>query len=133
MEFNNGNYRPDLLFDDPLIITRIKHHPMALWKTRKNGYICQINWRKCPIDISRVFLSPSTVFLLLKQLSVNESERKTIFLCCWQTEGRVDRYYQLTESDLRKFKPRFLQPTDLTNFRSFLFGWGNIAKFTLRS
>ena len=37
MEFNNGNYRPDLLFDDPLIITRIKHHPMALWKTRKNG------------------------------------------------------------------------------------------------
>jgi hypothetical protein len=38
MEFNNGNYRPDLLFDDPLIITRIKHHPMALWKTRKNEF-----------------------------------------------------------------------------------------------
>jgi predicted nucleotidyltransferase component of viral defense system len=37
MEFNKGNYRPDLLFDDPLIIKRIKHHPMALWKTRKNG------------------------------------------------------------------------------------------------
>jgi hypothetical protein len=24
------------------------------------------------------------------------------------------RYYQLTESDLKKFKPRFLRPTDLT-------------------
>jgi len=45
----------------------------------------------------------------------------------------IMRYYQLTESDLRKFKPRFLQPTDLTNFRSFLFGWGDIAKFTLRA
>ena len=38
MEFNKGNYRPDLLFDDPLIIKRIKHHPMALWKTRKNEF-----------------------------------------------------------------------------------------------
>ncbi len=24
------------------------------------------------------------------------------------------RYYQLTESDLKKFKPKFLRPTDLT-------------------
>jgi hypothetical protein len=26
----------------------------------------------------------------------------------------IMRFYQLTEGDLRKFKPRFLRPTDLT-------------------
>jgi predicted nucleotidyltransferase component of viral defense system len=33
-EFNNNHYCPELLFDDPLILERIKHHPMADWKTR---------------------------------------------------------------------------------------------------
>ena len=32
--FNNGNYNPELLFEDKDIITRIQNHPMALWKTR---------------------------------------------------------------------------------------------------
>lgn len=32
--FNQGNYNPDLLFEDKDIITRIQNHPMALWKTR---------------------------------------------------------------------------------------------------
>ena len=31
-EFENGNYKPDLLFNDQDIINRIKGHPMALWK-----------------------------------------------------------------------------------------------------
>lgn len=31
-EFENGNYYPELLFDDHIIINRIKNHPMALWK-----------------------------------------------------------------------------------------------------
>ena len=31
-EFENGNYYPELLFDDQDIINRIKNHPMALWK-----------------------------------------------------------------------------------------------------
>lgn len=31
-EFTNGNYMPELLFDDQNIINRIKNHPMALWK-----------------------------------------------------------------------------------------------------
>jgi hypothetical protein len=34
-EFSAGRYRPELLFDDPNVIERIKHHPMALWKCRK--------------------------------------------------------------------------------------------------
>lgn len=33
-EFNNNHYYPELLFDDPLILERIKHHPMAKWKIR---------------------------------------------------------------------------------------------------
>jgi predicted nucleotidyltransferase component of viral defense system len=33
--FNQGNYQPDLLFDDKDIIERIKEHPMAVWRTRK--------------------------------------------------------------------------------------------------
>lgn len=30
--FNQGEYKPEALFDDPEIINRIKEHPMALWK-----------------------------------------------------------------------------------------------------
>ena len=30
--FNQGEYKPELLFDDGEIIERIKEHPMALWK-----------------------------------------------------------------------------------------------------
>ena len=33
-EFRNRNYKPELLFDDPAIVERIKDHPMALWKCR---------------------------------------------------------------------------------------------------
>ena len=31
-EFENGYYKPELLFDDQDIIERIKEHPMAIWK-----------------------------------------------------------------------------------------------------
>ena len=31
-EFDIGNYRPNLLFDDSEIVERIKNHPMAIWK-----------------------------------------------------------------------------------------------------
>lgn len=30
--FAEGNYQPELLFDDADILSRIRHHPMALWK-----------------------------------------------------------------------------------------------------
>ncbi len=30
--FAEGNYQPELLFDDADILSRIEHHPMALWK-----------------------------------------------------------------------------------------------------
>ncbi|HPY99846.1 MAG TPA: nucleotidyl transferase AbiEii/AbiGii toxin family protein [Clostridiales bacterium] len=30
--FATGEYQPELLFDDAEIISRIEHHPMALWK-----------------------------------------------------------------------------------------------------
>ena len=30
--FAEGKYRPDLLFDNADILSRIEHHPMALWK-----------------------------------------------------------------------------------------------------
>lgn len=30
--FNQKEYHPELLFDDPLILERIAEHPMALWK-----------------------------------------------------------------------------------------------------
>jgi hypothetical protein len=33
--FLAGEYRPDLLFEDNEILSRIKNHPMALWKCRK--------------------------------------------------------------------------------------------------
>ena len=36
-EFSKGKYRPDLLFDDPEILERIRNHPMALWKCGKNA------------------------------------------------------------------------------------------------
>jgi len=30
--FNQGEYKPEVLFDDHEIVERIKEHPMALWK-----------------------------------------------------------------------------------------------------
>lgn len=33
-KFEDGEYVPELLFEDKDILTRIKNHPMALWKTR---------------------------------------------------------------------------------------------------
>ena len=34
-KFENGEYIPELLFEDIEILNRIKNHPMALWKTRE--------------------------------------------------------------------------------------------------
>lgn len=34
-KFENGEYIPELLFEDNGILERIKDHPMALWKTRE--------------------------------------------------------------------------------------------------
>lgn len=34
-KFRNGEYCPELLFDDPEIIDRISWHPMARWKVSK--------------------------------------------------------------------------------------------------
>ena len=34
-EFAKGSYRPELVFDDADMLTRIKMHPMALWKCAK--------------------------------------------------------------------------------------------------
>ena len=33
--FARGDYRPELLFDDSETLSRIEHHPMALWKCSK--------------------------------------------------------------------------------------------------
>lgn len=33
-KFENGEYKPELVFDDSEILARIKNHPMALWKTK---------------------------------------------------------------------------------------------------
>ena len=33
--FNNNDYQPELLFEDNDIVEKIKEHPMAIWKTRK--------------------------------------------------------------------------------------------------
>ncbi|WP_303867554.1 nucleotidyl transferase AbiEii/AbiGii toxin family protein [Acetobacterium wieringae] len=33
--FENGDYIPELLFEDVTILDRIKNHPMALWKMRR--------------------------------------------------------------------------------------------------
>ena len=35
--FYKGIYQPELLFDDEVIINRIKEHPMAIWKTMNNN------------------------------------------------------------------------------------------------
>jgi len=32
--FKNGEYHPELLFEDVQILERIRNHPMAIWKTR---------------------------------------------------------------------------------------------------
>ena len=34
-KFESGEYIPELLFENKEILARIKHHPMALWKTRE--------------------------------------------------------------------------------------------------
>jgi len=34
--FENKKYTPELLFDDDEIIDRIRNHPMAIWKCKKN-------------------------------------------------------------------------------------------------
>ncbi|MGI6673223.1 MAG: nucleotidyl transferase AbiEii/AbiGii toxin family protein [Limnochordia bacterium] len=33
--FENREFRPELLFDSEDILSRLAHHPMALWKTRR--------------------------------------------------------------------------------------------------
>lgn len=35
-EFLLGNYHPELLFDDEEVLSRIRNHPMAIWKTRNH-------------------------------------------------------------------------------------------------
>jgi len=35
--FAEGQYKPELLFDDPETLERIREHPMALWKSGKNA------------------------------------------------------------------------------------------------
>jgi predicted nucleotidyltransferase component of viral defense system len=35
LRFENGEYIPELLFEDEAILVRIKNHPMALWKMRR--------------------------------------------------------------------------------------------------
>ncbi len=35
-KFRKGYYRPELIFDDPETLERVKEHPMATWKTNKN-------------------------------------------------------------------------------------------------
>lgn len=34
-KFENGDYLPELIFEDGKILARIKDHPMALWKTKE--------------------------------------------------------------------------------------------------
>lgn len=41
--FSHGQYTPELLFQDPSILQRIKEHPMALWKTQKSSLAEQIS------------------------------------------------------------------------------------------
>ncbi|HDP77249.1 MAG TPA: nucleotidyl transferase AbiEii/AbiGii toxin family protein [Mesotoga infera] len=36
-KFGKRDYNPELLFDDSQIVERIKHHPMALWKTNNEN------------------------------------------------------------------------------------------------
>jgi len=35
--FNNGVYQPELIFDDAEIISRVREHPLVVWKTRERG------------------------------------------------------------------------------------------------
>jgi len=35
-EFSEGRYQPELLFDDPETLERIKDHPMAIWRVNRN-------------------------------------------------------------------------------------------------
>ena len=35
--FAEGEYKPELLFDDPETLERVRNHPMALWKCGKNA------------------------------------------------------------------------------------------------
>ncbi|MCL2073742.1 MAG: nucleotidyl transferase AbiEii/AbiGii toxin family protein [Marinilabiliaceae bacterium] len=35
--FNKGIYQPELLFNDAEIISRVREHPLAVWKTRVRG------------------------------------------------------------------------------------------------
>lgn len=37
VRFENKDYVPELLFDDPEILSRIRNHPMALWKIRQGN------------------------------------------------------------------------------------------------
>jgi hypothetical protein len=34
-KFDQGIYQPDLLFDDDDIVERIKEHPMAVWRIKR--------------------------------------------------------------------------------------------------
>ncbi len=34
--FKNGYYKPELLFYDEKTLSRVKNHPMAIWKTNNN-------------------------------------------------------------------------------------------------
>lgn len=35
-QFNAGEYKPELLFDEMEIVERVRNHPMAIWKTRQD-------------------------------------------------------------------------------------------------
>ncbi|GHT37436.1 hypothetical protein AGMMS49574_30120 [Bacteroidia bacterium] len=35
-QFNQGNYRPELLFEDAEILGRIREHPMAAWRMKRS-------------------------------------------------------------------------------------------------
>ena len=36
--FHQGIYKPNLLFEDQVIIERIKEHPMAIWQINTGRY-----------------------------------------------------------------------------------------------
>lgn len=42
-QFNSGEYKPELLFDDMEIIKRVNSHPMAIWKTRHGSAVFNEN------------------------------------------------------------------------------------------
>ena len=35
--FNAKKYRPELLFNDDIILARIRQHPMAIWKMQEHS------------------------------------------------------------------------------------------------